>query len=44
MMDWRYGEQEPLPEEVERLSVLHEELEELVKNGFPRWCTSSGGF
>lgn len=35
MMDWRYGEQEPLPEEVERLSVLHEELEELVKKRVP---------
>lgn len=35
MMDWRYGEQEPSPEEVERLSVLHEELEELVKKRVP---------
>lgn len=32
MMDWRYGEQEPSPTEVERLAALHEELERLVKS------------
>lgn len=32
MMDWRYGEQEPSPAEVERLAALHEELEQLVKS------------
>lgn len=31
IMDWRYGEQAPAPEDVERLAVLHEELERLVK-------------
>lgn len=31
IMDWRYGEQAPAPEDVERLAVLHEELEQLVK-------------
>ena len=35
MMDWRYGEQEPSPEKVERLAALHEELEQLVKKGIP---------
>ncbi len=31
IMDWRYGEQTPSPEDVERLAGLHEELEQLVK-------------